>query len=63
MILNDATPVLEVDPETYEMRADGELLTCEPANVARAAVFPVLTSAGFFAGPNGSPTPATGPPI
>ena len=33
MILNDATPVLEVDPETYEVRADGELLTCEPANV------------------------------
>ena len=33
MILNDATPVMEVDPETYEVRADGELLTCEPANV------------------------------
>ena len=33
MILNDATPVVEVDPETYEVRADGELLTCEPANV------------------------------
>jgi len=31
MILNDATPVIEVDPETYEVRADGELLTCEPA--------------------------------
>ena len=31
MILNDATPVMEVDPETYEVRADGELLTCEPA--------------------------------
>jgi urease subunit alpha len=31
MIHNDATPVLEVDPETYEVRADGELLTCEPA--------------------------------
>jgi len=30
MILNDATPRLEVDPETYEVRADGELLTCEP---------------------------------
>ena len=32
MILNDATPKLEVDPETYEVRADGELLTCEPLN-------------------------------
>lgn len=31
MILNDATPDIEVDPETYEVRADGELLTCEPA--------------------------------
>jgi urease subunit alpha len=30
MILNNATPRLEVDPETYEVRADGELLTCEP---------------------------------
>ena len=33
MVLNDATPVVEVDPETYEVRADGELLTCEPATV------------------------------
>ena len=33
MILNDATPFMEVDPETYEVRADGELLTCEPASV------------------------------
>jgi urease subunit alpha len=33
MVLNSATPVIEVDPETYEVRADGELLTCEPANV------------------------------
>jgi urease subunit alpha len=33
MILNDATPKVEVDPETYEVRADGELLTCEPADV------------------------------
>jgi urease subunit alpha len=31
--LNDATPHMEVDPETYEVRADGELLTCEPATV------------------------------
>ncbi len=33
MVLNDATPEVEVDPETYEVRADGELLTCEPAEV------------------------------
>ena len=33
MILNDATPLIEVDPETYEVRADGVLLTCEPATV------------------------------
>jgi urease subunit alpha len=33
MVLNDATPHMEVDPETYEVRADGELLTCEPATV------------------------------
>jgi urease subunit alpha len=33
MIHNAATPVIEVDPETYEVRADGELLTCEPAEV------------------------------
>jgi len=31
LILNDATPEIEVDPESYEVRADGELLTCEPA--------------------------------
>jgi urease subunit alpha len=33
MIHNRATPVIEVDPETYEVRADGELLTCAPAKV------------------------------
>ena len=33
MMLNDAMPVIEVNPETYEVRADGELLTCEPATV------------------------------
>ncbi|MEM8952273.1 MAG: urease subunit alpha [Pseudomonadota bacterium] len=33
MIHNAATPVVEVDPETYEVRADGELLTCQPADV------------------------------
>lgn len=31
LVLNDATPHMEVDPETYEVRADGELLTCQPA--------------------------------
>ncbi|MDX2101833.1 MAG: urease subunit alpha, partial [Alphaproteobacteria bacterium] len=31
MVMNAATPHIEVDPETYEVRADGELLTCEPA--------------------------------
>lgn len=33
MKLNDALPHIEVDSETYEVRADGELLTCEPATV------------------------------
>ena len=33
MMLNTATPHVEVDPETYEVRADGELLTCQPATV------------------------------
>jgi urease subunit alpha len=31
LILNNALPHIEVNPETYEVRADGELLTCEPA--------------------------------
>jgi len=33
MVLNDALPRIEVDPETYEVRADGALLVCEPAKV------------------------------
>lgn len=33
MILNDLMPKISVDPETYEVHADGELLTCEPAEV------------------------------
>ncbi len=33
MIHNGATPEIDVDPETYEVRADGELLTCAPAEV------------------------------
>ncbi|MDO6572023.1 MULTISPECIES: urease subunit alpha [unclassified Gilvimarinus] len=31
MVLNDYQPHMEVDPQTYEVRADGQLLTCEPA--------------------------------
>jgi urease subunit alpha len=37
MIHNALTPKLEIDPETYEVRADGELLTCEPAEVVPMA--------------------------
>jgi urease subunit alpha len=33
MVHNAATPHVEVDSETYEVRADGELLTCEAAEV------------------------------
>ena len=33
MVHNSATPHVEVDPETYEVRADGELLVCEPADL------------------------------
>ena len=33
MVLNDALPRIEVDADSYEVRADGELLTCEPADV------------------------------
>ena len=33
MVLNDATPVITVNPETYEVRVDGELLDCKPAKV------------------------------
>jgi urease subunit alpha len=33
MVLNDATPKIEVNPQNFEVRADGELLTCEPAKV------------------------------
>jgi len=33
MVHNNATPVIDVDPETYAVRADGELLVCEPAAV------------------------------
>jgi urease subunit alpha len=33
MVHNSATPNITVDPETYEVRADGQLLVCEPATV------------------------------
>ncbi len=33
MVHNDATPKIDVDPETYVVRADGQLLVCEPASV------------------------------
>ena len=41
MRLNDATPVIKVDPETYRVEADGEWLTCEPAQSCpwRSATF------------------------
>ena len=44
MVHNSLCPKIEVDPETYEVRADGELLTCEPAQVAAhgATLLPVL---------------------
>jgi urease subunit alpha len=32
MIHTSATPKIEIDPETYDVRADGELLVCEPAD-------------------------------
>ena len=33
MVHNSATPDIKVDPETYEVTADGQLLVCEPATV------------------------------
>ena len=35
MIHNSLTPKIDVNPETYDVRADGELLTCEPATSCR----------------------------
>ena len=37
MVLNDAMPRMDVNPETYEVRADGRLLTCEPATILSMA--------------------------
>jgi urease subunit alpha len=33
MVHNDCTPVMDIDPQSYSVKADGELLTCEPATV------------------------------
>jgi len=33
MVHNNATPKIEVDPETYEVKVDGEIITCEPLKV------------------------------
>ena len=33
MVFNNTCPKIEVDPETYEVKADGKLITCEPANI------------------------------
>ena len=33
MVHNDYLPVMQIDAQTYEVRADGQLLTCEPATV------------------------------
>jgi urease subunit alpha len=33
LLWNDALPVMSIDPETYEVRADGQLLVCEPATM------------------------------
>jgi urease subunit alpha len=33
MVNNSALPKVEVDPDTYEVRADGEVITCEPAQI------------------------------
>ena len=47
LLWNDALPKIEVDPETYTVKADGRELRCEPATVAPhgAALLPVLRAA------------------
>ncbi|MEJ7680973.1 MAG: hypothetical protein WKG06_24605 [Segetibacter sp.] len=37
LIHNDATPDIEVNPENYEVKVDGEHITCEPVNVVPLA--------------------------
>ena len=51
MLHNDYLPVMQIDAQTYEVRADGQLLTCEPAQGAAdgAALLPVLKPAGTSA--------------
>ena len=66
MIHNNATPNIEVNPETYEVRADGTLLTCEPATTLPMTqrLLPVLTSqmqgACFASLPRGRGEPGGG---
>ena len=45
MVLNDVCPTIDVNPETYEVRANGEIITCEPAEELPMAqrLFYVLT--------------------
>ena len=43
MVLNDAKPAIQVDAETFEVTADGELLTCEPAEELPRARIDVIT--------------------
>ncbi len=44
MVHNATTPVMEIDAQTYRVRADGQLLTCDPGHAAAdgAEVLPVL---------------------
>jgi urease alpha subunit len=42
MIHNDATPKIEIDPETYDVRSDGELLVCGPADKLPVALFVLI---------------------
>ena len=56
MIHNDATPDIEVDAETYEVRADGELLTCAPAEtLPMAQRYFLFDSRHSGAPPSGEP--------
>src|SRR6202008_3805547 len=60
MVNNDALPRIEVNPETYEVRADGVLLSCEPADVLPMAqrYFLFLNRGGH----GGSHPPGRSPP-
>ncbi len=37
LVHNDAMPKIEVDPQTYEVKVDGKLITCEPAEIVPMA--------------------------